>query len=194
MVIVYPKINDIAFLDSQMFGHFNRDCDLQAPRAHQAKFVIQVKTTLTSKTLMEAIENLKEVKRLNNQIMCWIVGFETKLLLKTLYLNAWRSKSVQFLHVFKSKDRITEKEWLLDKQMELFLLAIRQCGDYSQYGYTNDFRIYKNRDSLIGLRSDANETEVKSTLLDIYSNDYSNFEDILDSRKHTIPLFKKPQN
>jgi hypothetical protein len=94
--------------------------DLVIVNAKDVRFVIQVKSTLTSSTLKNAIKNLKKVKELNKYIRCWIVGFKTKTLLKTLYLNSWRSKSVQYLHAFES-NLPTENKLLLNKQMEFFI-------------------------------------------------------------------------
>lgn len=45
--------------------------DLVIVNAKDVRFVIQVKTTLTSSTLKNAIKNLKEVKELNKNIRCW---------------------------------------------------------------------------------------------------------------------------
>jgi len=106
------------------------------------KFVMQVKSTLNSDSLQKAILNLESVKRLNKHIMGWIVGFETKIHFKTLYRNASKSRSVQFLHAFDSKME-RESKSLLSSQMKLFRNTISQCGDYSKYGWTDDLVIYK---------------------------------------------------
>jgi hypothetical protein len=58
--------------------------DLVIVNEKHVKFVIQVKSKLTSGTLKNAIANLEEVKKLDNNIMCWIIGFESKLLFNQL--------------------------------------------------------------------------------------------------------------
>jgi hypothetical protein len=103
-------------------------------------FVVEVKSSIDSGKMSEAISNLKEVKKLNNHIMCWIVAFKTKMRIKTLYRKARKSNCVQFLHVFQS-EMIRKSNVLLENQMKFFIRAIRNCGVYSAYGYTKHFII-----------------------------------------------------
>ncbi len=140
------------------------------------RFVMQIKSKLTSKTLKDAIDNLREAKKLNNQIMCWIVGFETNLLLRTLYLKAWRSKVIQFLQVFHS-DRKKEAKSLLEDQMKFFVTSLRRCREFGMYSYTNDLVIHQeDRGYRLALGSDRQEIEILSLLSQIYSKGFSNFE------------------
>ena len=142
--------------------------DLVIVNQEFVKFVFQVKSTLTSDTLKKAIDNLQEVKKLNKNIMCWIVGFETKLLFRTLYLNARRSGAVQFLHVFHSEIK-SESKSLLDSQMKSFVNFIRQCGDYTTYGYVEDFVIYNEGNGKPSLLLDEDGQKNKRILAEIYS-------------------------
>jgi hypothetical protein len=132
------------------------------------KFVVQVKSILTSNTLKKGVDNLREVKKLNKNIMCWIVGFETKLLFRTMYLNVWRSGAVQFLHAFQS-DKKRESESLLNNQIKMFVDLIRQCGDYEKYGYVKDFVIYKEGKGKPALLLTEDEQKNKAILSEIYS-------------------------
>jgi len=152
------------------------------------RFVLQVKSRLTSRTLKSAINNLKQVKKLNNQIMCWIVGFETKMLFKTLYLEAWRSGSVQFLHVFNSEIK-KENKLLLDSQMRFFVNAIRQCGNYPKYGYTNDFVIYQEGSRRLALKQGEDEENVKNILSELYS---TGFWDFWKLGNNVTTVFERP--
>jgi len=122
------------------------------------KFVLEVKSTLNSNKITEAINNLKEVKKLNKHIMCWIVGFETQMLIKTLYRKAWQSGSVQFLHVFQS-ELPRESRSLIENQMKFFVKTIRQCGEYTKYSWTNDFVIYWDGKQRLALTEDKEKNE-----------------------------------
>jgi hypothetical protein len=143
--------------------------DLVIVNAKDVRFVIQVKSTLTSSTLKNAIKNLKKVKELNKYIRCWIVGFKTKILLKTLYLNSWRSKSVQYLHAFES-NLPTENKLLLNKQMELFIETVRQIGDSSKYSWINGLVIYGKGAHQLILQHDSDEHKIKTFLSKINEN------------------------
>ena len=143
--------------------------DLIIARPEDARFVIQIKSKITSSTLNSAIDNLESAKKLNNNIWCWIVGYETALLFRTLYLNAWRSGSVQFLHAFRSEKK-TENESLLNKQMEYFVNAIRKCGEYSQYSYSKSLHLCQTDNDRIVLEDHKGEKEIKSCIKMIYEN------------------------
>ncbi len=152
------------------------------------RFVLQVKSKLTSKTLKTAINNLKQVKKLNKQIMCWIVGFDTKMLFKTLYLEAWRSGAVQFLHVFNSETR-KENKLLLDSQMRFFVNAIRRCGNYPKYGYTKDLVIHQEGNRRFALNQGEDEQNVKNILSEIYS---TGFWDLWKLENNVTTLLELP--
>jgi hypothetical protein len=152
------------------------------------RFVLQVKSKLTSRTLKSAINNLKQVKKLNDQIMCWIVGFETKMLFKTLYLEAWRSGAVQFLHVFNSEMK-KEDKLLGDNQMRFFVNAISQCGNYPKYGYTNDLVIYQEGSRRLALTQGEDEQNVKNILSEIYS---IGFWDLWKRGNNVTTIFEMP--
>jgi hypothetical protein len=148
------------------------DQDLVVVNPNYVKFVMQVKSKLTSKTLQDAIKNLKSVKLLNDQIMCAIIGFETDVLLKTLYLNAWKSKVVQFLSVFKSDRRENRK--LLGKQLRLFVELIRYYGKSGLHSYTRNLILKIDEKGSIILENDKSEEEIKSILSEIYSKGIEN--------------------
>ncbi len=133
------------------------------------KFVLEVKSTLNSSKMSEAINNLKEVKKLNKNIMCWIVGFRTEMLIETLYRKAWESGYVQFLHAFHS-EMPRESQPLIKNQMKFFLKTIRQCRDYGKYAWTNDFVIYWDRRHRLALTEDKEKNE--NILSQIYSKNF----------------------
>jgi len=160
--------------------------DLVIINEEDVRFVIQVKSRLISSTLKDAIENLREVKKLNNQIMCWIVGFETKLLLKTMYLKAWRSGVVQYLQVFCS-DRKNEDMSLLSNQMMFFIEAVIRCRDFQKYGYTNDFVIHQKDRFRIALSHGNKEEEIAKKLSRIYSLGFQNcWGEVLEPLKNAF--------
>lgn len=163
--------------------------DLVIVNSEEVKFVMQIKSVLTSSTLKSAVNNLKVVKELNKRIMCWIVGFETELLLKTLYLKAWRSRSVQFLHVFESHLK-RESESLLNSQMRFFQNAIRQCGDYSRYKFTNDLLIYRESGDVIALGLDKNEQQIN----DLLSKVHRDFWGLWESHEYRGYIYTIPRN
>jgi len=157
--------------------------DLVIANPDTVKFVIQVKSKLTSKTLMDAIQNLKSVKTINHQTMCGVVGFETDVLLKTLYFNAWKSKAVQFLHVFKS-ERKKENRELLENQMRHFVEILRYYGELPLHGYTPHLviSIDKNTHKTIMLEEHETEEHVKNILSEIHSKGFD-FPDNLSLAK-----------
>jgi hypothetical protein len=160
--------------------------DLVIVNEEDVRFVIQVKSKLTSRTLKDAIENLREVKKLNNQIMCWIVGFDTKLLLKTLYLTAWRSGVVQYLQIFCS-DRKNEDKTLLSNQMMLFVEAVRRCRSFQKYGYTNDFVIHQKDRFRIALSYRSKEEKITQKLSRLYSLGFENYwREVLEPLKNAF--------
>ena len=134
-------------------------------------FVIEVKNTLDSTRLAEAISNLEEVKKLNKQIMCWIVAFETKMLISTLYRKASESNCVQFLQVFQSNMK-RENKLLIKNQMKFFIKAVRRCGTYSRYGYTKHFVIDSKGNKILALTEDREENA--KILSEIQSVDFWN--------------------
>jgi len=144
--------------------------DLVIAQPDAVKFVIQVKGKLTSKTLKDAVHNLKSIKAINHQIMCGVVGFETDVLLKTLYFNAWKSKAVQFLHVFKS-ERVKENKDLLENQMKHFIEILRYYGKSPPYSYTPHLVISIDENTRAAIRLEEHETEerVMSILSKIHS-------------------------
>jgi hypothetical protein len=148
--------------------------DLVIAKPDSVKFVIQVKSKLTSKTLKDAINNLRSVKTMSSQIMCGVVGFETDVLLKTLYFNAWKSKAVQFLCVFKS-ERVKENRELLENQMKYFIEILRYYGKSSLYSNTPHLviSIDENTSEFIALKDDDSEERVMSILSKIHSQGIS---------------------
>jgi hypothetical protein len=156
-VIIYEK-KDKPYFE---FG------DLVIASSDAVRFVVQIKSSLTSSTLKDAIDSLKVVKKLNKNIWCWIVAYRTTLLFKTLYLNAWRSKSVQFLHAFLSNKK-TENKTLLNAQMEQFVNTIRSCRNHSQYSWSDSLQVCQTDTDRIVLPSDSDATRIKSIISSIY--------------------------
>lgn len=152
--------------------------------SRDVKIVMQVKSMLTSKTLKESIQNLRVVKKLNQNILCWIFGFETNVLLYTLYLNAWKSGAVQFLHAFKSQCK-TERNELIGSQMKFFVDLLRRYTEPGS-GYTEALVIYsgdyrRRTTGWIALHEPRERYKyedevkrVKKTLRDIYQKGFWN--------------------
>jgi len=163
--------------------------DLVIVNSKDVRFVIQIKSTLTSSTLKSAIKNLKKIKDLNKNIRCWIVGFRTKTLLKTLYLNSWRSKSIQYLHTFESKLLTENRSWL-NKQMEFFLETVRQIGNSSEYSWINGLIIHGKGAKKLLLPHDADEQEIITILLKLTKN----FQNTINSGKYVKHLHEKPRD
>ena len=162
--------------------------DLIIVDSESVKIVIQVKGMLTSSALRHATENLKAVKKLNRGIMCWIVGFETNVLLKTLYLNAWRSGAVQFLHIFQSRDRKTENQELLMSQMRFFVDLLRH---YTEIGImeAQGLTLYNDGEKRFALQQNADEQKIREVLSDIYRD---GFWKLFDSGYDTYEVFSGP--
>jgi hypothetical protein len=138
---------------------------------------MQVKSQLTSTTLKKAIENLKSVKSVSPSIIGWVVGFETNVLLKTLYLNSWKSHVIQFLQVFRSKCK--EDPELMKAQMEFFVKNLRNYIEFFSYPLSpaKHFTLYDYSSKFPSLQFQENdyETNVKKTLAQIYKKGFWNF-------------------
>lgn len=146
--------------------------DLVIVDSNQVRIVMQVKSTINSNTMKEAISNLQAAKRLNANIIGWIFGFETTLMLKTLYLEAWKSRVVQFLQVLQTK-RKKESSDLLDNQMRFFVDMIRHYT-YASYNISGmDYLIIYDdpRGELPGTHflQRMTEEEVKDQISHIYN-------------------------
>jgi hypothetical protein len=158
--------------------------DMIMVNAKDVRIVMQVKSRLYSKTLKESISNLSAVKILNRNILGWVVGFETNTLLKTLYYNAWKSRTVQFVHVFESKCK-TENETLIESQMKFFVDLLRlytQSGSGSTEAlviYDGDYggrrtgwiALHEPRE---GYEFEKEAERVKNTLNNIYQKGFWN--------------------
>jgi hypothetical protein len=155
------------------------------------KAAMQVKATLNSKNLKNSIENLKSVKKLNSHIECWIVAFNTKMLFKTLYLNAAQSRVVQHLIVLSPKKMETETQSLFTNQMKFFVDMIRQIGGKTLYGGTKDFIIYKERKGGVGLILNENVNRNREILRKIYSN---NFWEVLHNKQYRSIGYSQPSD
>lgn len=139
--------------------------DLVITTPDSIKFAIQVKSTLNSSTLKEAIKNLQSVKEMNDGILCWVVGFTARTLLKTLYFNAWKSGVIQYLHVFESRCKTEDKE-LLEKQTSSFIHFLKQ--DIGTYAKRIHFMIHNKKGEMVVLDRDYDEQKVKEILTALY--------------------------
>lgn len=140
--------------------------DLVITTPGSTKFVIQVKSTLNSSTLKEAIKNFQPIKEMNDGILCWVVGFTTRTLLKTLYFNAWKSGVIQHLHVFESRCK-TEDKGLLEKQTRSFIRFLRQ--DIGTYAKRIHFMVHNKKGKMVLLDRDYDEQKVKEVIASLYA-------------------------
>jgi hypothetical protein len=148
--------------------------DLVIVDSNQVRIVMQVKSTLDSSTMKEAIANLEGVKTVNPYLIGWIFGFETSIMLRTLYLKAWKSHGVvQFLQVLNS-NRKNENNTLLSSQMRFFVDMMRLYTSTLR-GYSvskiDYFIIYEDpKGDIFGvnLHKDMTEEAVKEKISRIY--------------------------
>jgi hypothetical protein len=138
--------------------------------------------------MKEAINSLKQVKEINSHIICWIVGFETDLLMKTLYRKAWESGVVQYLHVFETNRKGKNESTPIEHQMKSFLNIIEQCGESGRYSWKKDFVIHWNGELCEALNEDKAKSE--RTLFRIYSTD---FWESLEKGEAGDRMFKRPE-
>lgn len=138
------------------------------------RIVVQVKSKLTWTTLGRAIQHLKAIHQVNNNIIKGIVGFEAYVLLKTLYYRSWKSHVVQFLNIFNSK--CNENSELLKNQMRFFVENLRNYAfPIVEPSYPHEDFILSafSRDvPELAFRENQDESEVKSILSDIYSKGF----------------------
>jgi hypothetical protein len=144
--------------------------DLVIVNPDKVKFVMEVKSTLKSSTLKEAIANLTSVKTLNHQIMCSILGFRTKIKLDTLYFNTWKSGLVQFLLVLKYSNK-KKIESVLKDQTKWFVKNLRQYGDSGLFSYSPHFivRLDENPANNVILEHNEDEKKVRERLSEMFS-------------------------
>jgi len=171
-VIVY-KENKKPFFKST-------NSDLVVIDTNDVEFVMQVKSKLTSSSLKRAISNLETVKNLEPRILCWVVGFETDVYLKTLYLNAWKSKVVHFLIALTRSD--DKEDELMKYQMKFFRDLLRLYTKQKDEStmppsyvlVRNGLIIYgdEKRKTPIALLHNLPEQKIKKVLSDIDSKGF----------------------
>lgn len=165
---------DVIVYDVERAAPLFKSEDLVIVDGNYVIIVMQVKSQLTSTTLKEAIKNLKLVKEVNSHIIGWIVGFEANDLLKTMYLNSWKSHVIQFLQIFRSKCK--ENPELLKAQMKFFIENIRNYAvPFSSPTYQQkDFILYdfSNKVPIFSFHESESEAEVKRVLSDIYTKGF----------------------
>jgi hypothetical protein len=154
--------------------------DLVIVDSDRVKIVMQVKSTIDSSAMKEAITNLEAAKRLNDPVIGWIFGFETTVMLRTLYLEAWKSHGiVQFLQVLQSK-RKNESRDLLSNQMKFFVDMLRHYTSSSSFGLSrmDYFILYDDpTGQVLGVNFLKNMTEeaVKEKISRIYREGFWNY-------------------
>ena len=165
---------DVIVYDIERAAPLFKSEDLVIVDGNYVRIVMQVKSQLTSTTLKEAIKNLKLVKEINSHIIGWIVGFEAKDLLKTMYFNSWKSHVVQFLQIFSSKCK--ENPELLKSQMKFFVENLRNYAVpfFSPTYPQKNFVLYdfSNEVPTFSFRDNENEREVKRVLSDIHARGF----------------------
>lgn len=149
--------------------------DLVIANPDIAKFVMEVKSTLTSSELDKAIQNLHSVKQLNHQIMCSVIGFQTNVPLYMLYLKAWKSKAVQFLLVLKPKKGKQKNDEFFKAQTKWFVKNLRHYGGqkFGLFGYSDHLILRWDEDPKNCIILECNDTEdnVRKHLSKIFSED-----------------------
>ncbi len=161
---------DIIVYDQSVKPFFSAPSnDLVIVSPDAVKIVVQVKSNLTSKTLGDAICNLRSVKALDNRTMGWVIGFSSSLLLKTLYLNAWKSKeTIQFLNALETRTK-TENPELLESQIVFIIELMRFLFRDQGCAQIRNFTIHVGDNGSARLETDWDERRVRGILSDIYS-------------------------
>ena len=167
-VIVYDISEAAPLFESQ---------DLVIVDSNQVRIVMQVKSTIDSNTMKEAITNIEAAKTLSSNIIGWIFGFETTVMLRTLYLEAWKSHVVQFLQVLQSKCKKESSE-LLSNQMKFFIDMIRHYTSPFCARGMNYFIIYddpKGQVPGVHLHQGMTEEAAKERISHIYREGFWNY-------------------
>lgn len=166
-VIVYDVSDAAPLFESQ---------DLVIVDAEHVRIVMQVKNTLDSSAMKEAITNIEAVKRVKQGITGWVFGFQTTVMLRTLYLQAWKSRVIQFIQVLESKCK-TENRELLSSQMRFFVEMVRHYTHrFSPAGFQY-LVIYEDPRGQGGVHFHPEKTEedVKEQIARIYSLGFWNY-------------------
>jgi hypothetical protein len=166
-VIVYDVSEAAPLFESQ---------DLVIVDAEFVRIVMQVKNTLDSSSMKDAITNIQAIKRVKRDIMGWIFGFETNVMLRTLYLQAWKSQVIQFIQILESKCK-GENPQLLGSQMRFFVEMVRHYTHrFSPVGFQY-LAIYDDPRGQGGVHFNQTMTEenVKDQIARIYSLGFWNY-------------------
>lgn len=157
--------------------------DLVVVDSDQVSIVMQVKSVLDSSSLRDAVENLGSVRKVDHHIQLWVVGFDTRTLLRTLYFNAWQSGIINFLNVFSTSHLKKENLELLESQMRFFAENLAEMALIRSLA--NHLFIYaKMGKRSFSLRRPADEKKIRKLLEDIYENGFWN---LYSDEQYRIP-------
>jgi hypothetical protein len=158
-VIIYDVSEAAPLFESQ---------DLVIVDAKHVRIVMQVKSTLDSSAMKDAIENMREVKKVRRDILGWVFGFKNNVMLRTLYLQAWKSHVIQFVQILETKCK-TEDKVLLSNQMAFLGQMVRYYTSSICPTGIDSFVVYDDQNHGVHFQQRMEEKKVKEGIARIYS-------------------------
>jgi len=114
---------DLILYDSSSFDTWFQSGEIVVVTPEAVRCIIEIKRTLTSDHIVDAIQNLKSANNLRKGIFKFIAGFYTSALYSELVSQCIYSKTVNGMFIFSSKKR--EDEDKINVQMKNFIEIIK---------------------------------------------------------------------
>jgi hypothetical protein len=115
---------DIIIYNAAEYGPLFRSGEIIVVSPEAVRCVVEVKGTITSKSLSDAVKNLSSVNELRSGIWKFIVGLNTNIFYQDLVNRCAQSKSVNGIFIFNSTSQ-NEKEDI-SLQMQKFVGVLKE--------------------------------------------------------------------
>jgi len=122
---------DIIVYSAAEYGPLFLSGDMIVVNPEAVRCVIQVKGTINTENLKDAIANLAAVNRLRPGIWKLIVGFKTSIAYETLLRICAESKCINGIFVFSSTNRFEREE--ISSQMQKFIEMLKMIAAPTMY-------------------------------------------------------------
>jgi len=122
---------DIIVYSAAEYGPLFLSGDIIVVNPEAVRCVIQVKGTINTENLKDAIANLAAVDRLRPGIWKLIVGFKTSIAYETLLRICAESKCINGIFVFSSNNRFEKEE--ISTQMQKFIELLKLIAAPTMY-------------------------------------------------------------
>jgi hypothetical protein len=115
---------DIIVYNAAEYGPFFKSGVIVVINPEAVRCVVEVKGTITRKSLSDAVKNLSSVNELRHGIWRFIIGFNTNIDYQNLIEQCAHSKTVNGIFVFKSTYRREKED--ISLQMQKFVGILKE--------------------------------------------------------------------